>query len=127
LTELIIPAGVKADYRPYRTATTEGLLYELQQRAIIAELRGEILMPPDLLDEGTRDAMRTQQFMAMAAQMGQQIAQAGWAVAFVNERPNLVDPEQNDEVLTLSLMLCRHPSAPQPQASQVDTPNLQVP
>ncbi len=114
MSELIIPPGVKADYRPYRGATTQALLYELQQRQVVAELSGQI-MPPPLEQELTKeqeqayDALRLEQFKQMASQMGIQILQSQWAYAGVHRQPNLVDPDKQDELLVMRILLCRHP------------------
>ncbi len=111
--ELIIPAGVKADYRPYRAATTSALLYELQQRQAIAELSGQIMMPKnELLDEEHQNALRIEQFKTMAQQMGLAIAQSPYAFTGVSEQQNLVDPEKTDEVLVMQVLLAVHPKNP---------------
>jgi hypothetical protein len=113
MPELIIPAGVKADYRPYRNASTPALMYELQQRQIIAEIGGQIMMPqidrenikPEALDE-----VRKAQFLQMAQQLGVAIAQSEFALPQVMHQPNVMDPEAPpDETLILKFLLCKHP------------------
>jgi hypothetical protein len=120
MTELILPTGAKVDYRPYRTATTQALMYELQQRQLIAELNGQILLPDnETLNESeeAKNAMRIEQFRQLAAQMGMQIAQSGWALASVTQQPNLMDPEKKDEVMKLAILLVRHPALPEQQVA----------
>lgn len=127
MSELIIPAGVKADYRPYRTATTAALLYELQQRQVIGELHGQIMMPDsEVLNGGedTKNAIRVQQFQSMASQMGVQIAQSGFALAEVGQQPNVMDPEKNDEILSLSILVARHPRLPPVEVQTPTAPAL---
>ncbi len=110
MTELIIPAGVKADYRPYRVATTPALLYELQQRGVVAELGGQILMPNELISDEVREGVRQQQILQMAQQMGQVIAGSEFCLVQTHQQPNVVNPEAPaDELLTMKVLLCRHP------------------
>lgn len=110
MSELIIPAGVKADYRPYRNATTPALLYELQQRGIVVELAGRIMMPRVDIETAKAD-VRQAQFKAMAAQMGEAIANSPFCLCQTHMQDNLVDPETapQDEILSMSVMLCKHP------------------
>ncbi len=111
MQELILPPGVKVDYRPYRTATTGALMYELQQRQVLAELAGQILLPstPIEMTEEETNAFRTQQFGQMAGQLGQAIASSGFAFTGTAQQPNALDPEQHDEVLLMQVWVCRHP------------------
>jgi len=99
--------------RPLASARTEDLLYELQQRQVLGELGGQIMMPDTAamaMDEAAVNALRLEQFKAMAAQMGQQIAQSGWAFAGIQHQPNVVDPTKQDEILKMSILIVRHPA-----------------
>lgn len=111
MPELIIPAGAKVNYRPYQQASTAALMYELQQRGVIAELGGQIMMPSDpSMDTEARDAMKRQQFAAMSQQLGIAIAGSEFALATVTQQPNLMDPEAPaDEILMIKVLLCKHP------------------
>jgi hypothetical protein len=112
MPELIIPASAKVNYRPYRDATTAALMYELQQRQVIAELAGQIMMPAIELEMAiaAKDELRKQQFLTMAQQMGTAIASSEWALAQITQQPNVMDPlAPPDELLTLKVLLCKHP------------------
>ncbi len=110
--ELILPPSVRANHRPYRTANTAALLYELQQRQVVAELAGQIMQPQSpLLDEAATAALRTEQFRKMAQDMGVAIAGSQFALCAVTQQPNLVNPEEQDELLIMKVMLVRHPQA----------------
>lgn len=111
MPELIIPTGAKVDYRPYRDASTAALMYELQQRQVIAELGGQIMAPTDpSMDDTAKRAMRAQQFAVMAQQMGTAIAGSEFCMASVTQQPNTMDPNAPaDEILAIKILLCKHP------------------
>jgi len=112
MPELILPPGVARNYRPYRTASTEALMYELQQRQLIAELSGKIAMPKDpaLDTEEKVNQMKLQQFTGMAQQLGLAAAQSPFCLSGSIQQPNPVDPSETDEILIMSLFVVMHPT-----------------
>lgn len=112
MSNLILPANLQRIHRPLAHLPTEDLFNELQQRGLMAELKGEIRMPhgemanmtPEVLEE-----VRKAQFGQMASQLGMAAAGSAFALTGVRTEPSPSDPGETDEILVLAVLLAMHP------------------
>ena len=122
MSNLILPPNY-AQIRPLAATRTEDLIYELQQRQVIAELKGEIAMPTfDQKEESLLQSLREEQIKQMAQQMGVAIAQTPFCLLGSRPEPNPLDPARTEEVLVMSVCLVKHPQLEALTASNEPTP-----
>lgn len=112
MSNLILPSNLQRIHRPLAHLPTEDLFNELQQRSLLAELKGEIRMPHGevaMMTDEVKEEVRKAQFSQLATQLGMAAAGSPFALTGVRTEPAPEHPDQEDEILVLAVLLAMHP------------------